>query len=277
MVRDAGAPGGSPVVYFHGTPGCRLDVSFGEGLAEGLGVRVISFDRPGYGRSDPASYSLSRVAQDAATIADSLRLGQFAVLGWSGGGAFALAAAAVLAERVTRVGVAGGDAPFQQMPGALDKLDENDRLALSFLPGEPARAAEQFLAAGQDLIKGMMSVRDDERAPWIDWMWGDTDPEVVCDPAMRRNLFVLFREALHQGPRGMAWDNVAYVGPWDIDLDAVRCPVHLWYGDRDQMAPPANGQWLADHLPDADLVIYRGEGHLVPMRHWEEILRALTA
>ena len=75
---------------------------------------------------------------------------------------------------------------------------------------------------------------------------------------------------------GMAWDQVAFVGPWDVDLGAVRCRVHLWYGERDPWAPPANGQWLRDHLADADLVIHSGEGHLGPMRHWQEILHALT-
>jgi hypothetical protein len=54
-------------------------------------------------------------------------------------------------------------------------------------------------------------------------------------------------------------DNVAFVGPWDIDLVAVRCRVHLWYGKRDPWAPPANGQWLRDHLADAELVIYSGK------------------
>ncbi len=52
--------------------------------------------------------------------------------------------------------------------------------------------------------------------------------------------------------------------------------MHLWYGERDPWAPPANGQWLKDHLADADLTIYSGEGHLGPMRHWPEILHTLT-
>ncbi len=52
-VRDAGDPGGSPVMYFHGTPGSRLDLRFGEQIAADHGVRLVSFDRPGYGCSTP--------------------------------------------------------------------------------------------------------------------------------------------------------------------------------------------------------------------------------
>jgi pimeloyl-ACP methyl ester carboxylesterase len=278
MVRDAGDPEGVPVVYFHGTPGSRLDVSFGDEPATGMGVRVISFDRPGYGRSDPGPFSLSRIASDAEAIADGAGVGRFAALGWSGGGPFALAAAAVLGERVTRAGVVAADGPVQQVPGTRDRLDENDLLALSFLPGEPARAAGQFLAAGAALIKMMMSARDDEQAylSGMAVLLGDADADVFCDPALRHCLFASQQEALRQGPMGMAWDQVAFVGPWDVDLAAVRCRVHLWYGERDPLAPPANGQWLRDHLADADLVIYSGEGHLVAMRHWQQILHALT-
>jgi pimeloyl-ACP methyl ester carboxylesterase len=276
-VRDAGDPQGSPVVYFHGTPGSRLDVRFGDEISTALGARVVSFDRPGYGGSDPAPYSLSSVARDAAAVADRLGLDRFAALGWSGGGPFALAAAAELGQRVTRVGVAGGTAPFQEMPGAMAAFSDDDRLALSFLPGEPERAAEQFRLGNQEMLTLMLSVRDDEQAPWIDWLWGETDPEVVADPAMRRNLLSVLHEGLRQGAGGIAWDNVAWTGPWDVDLGAVRCPVDLWYGEKDQMVPTAHGQWLADHLPDAHLVVASGEGHLVPMRHWSEIVTRLTA
>ena len=138
MVRDAGNPAGVPVVYFHGTPGSRLDVSFGEDVAKGMGVRVVSFDRPGYGRSDAGPYSLSRIAADVGVIADRLGVGRFAALGWSGGGPSALAAAAVLGQRVTTVGVVAGDGPFQQMTALRERLDGNDRSASPARHGRPS-------------------------------------------------------------------------------------------------------------------------------------------
>ncbi|SFE87025.1 alpha/beta fold hydrolase [Blastococcus tunisiensis] len=276
-VRDAGDRGGSPIVYFHGTPGSRRDVVFGDEVASELGVRVVSVDRPGYGGSDLAPFSLRSVARDAGAIADRLGLGRFAALGWSGGGPFALASAAVLGERVTGVGVAGGTAPFQLRPGAMAAFTDDDRRALSFLPGDPARAAEQFRVGNEEMLQLMVSVRDDEQAPWIDWLWGTSDPDVVSDPLLRRTLFSVLHEGLRQGPMGVAWDNVAWTGPWDVELADVRCPVELWYGEKDEMVPPADGEWLRDHLPDARLVTYAGEGHLVPMRHWAEIVGSLSA
>ena len=275
MVRDTGDVGGACVVYFHGTPGSRLEVDFGIEVAQRMGLRVISFDRPGYGRSDAAPSSLGVVAKDVECIVDELGVDRFATFGWSGGGPFALAAAAAMRDRVTRVGVSGGLAPVLQMPGALAALTENDLLALAFLPAEPGRAAEQFLSGNEKLLDALMSVRDDQSAPWIDWMWGSSDSQVIADPAARQAIFVSFQEALRQGPKAVAWDNVAFVGPWGFDLANVIAPVHLWYGDRDEMVPPINGEWLARNLSNADLVVYKEEGHLLPLRHWGEMLQAV--
>ena len=275
-LRDAGDPHGSPLLYFHGTPGSRLDVSFGDEASRALGVRVISFDRPGYGRSDPGPYDLRSVVRDAAAVADRLGVGRFAVFGWSGGGPFALAAAAELGERVTRVGVAGTVAPPREMPGAMDAFTDGDRAALALLPAQPDRAAEQFRASNREMLDLLLSVRDDTDAYWIDLMWGESDPEVVADPTSRTVLRTLVDEGLRQGPMGICWDNVAWCGPWGFRLDEVRRPVHLWHGELDQMVAPANGHWLRDHLPRAELSMVPGEGHLVPVRHWRSILRTLV-
>jgi pimeloyl-ACP methyl ester carboxylesterase len=277
MVRDAGDARGVPVVHFHGTPGSRLEPGFGDEIARHLGIRVISFDRPGYGQSGAAVSSLQRVARDVEAIVDELGIAVFATFGWSGGGPFALAAAATMPGRVTRVGVSGGLAPTQEMPNARDALTQNDISALSYLPDDPIRSAESFRQGNEELLDAMMGVRDDEQAPWIDWMWGESDPKIVGDATVRQALHGSFREALRQGPMAIAWDNVAFIGPWGFDLAEVKSPVRLWYGDRDQMAPVANGRWLQRHLPEAELVVYHDGGHLLPLEHCAEMLQAVTA
>ena len=273
-VRDAGDPEGSPVLYFHGTPGSRLDLSFGDQIARERGVRLISFDRPGYGRSDPAPFGLRSVAEDGRAIADRLGLDRLATFGWSGGGPFALAAAALMRERVSAVGVACGPGRFQEVPGALGTLAQSDLTALSMLPDEPARAAEQF-CIGAEL---MVAFRDDEQTfmSGMDAIFGDSDADVLADASLRHHLFTMVSEGLRQGAGGVGWDNVAWLGLWDIDLATVRCPVRLWYGERDASIPATHGQWLADNLVDAHLVVHGGEGHLGPMRHLPEMLRSLT-
>gem|GEM_PF-3965023 len=151
-VRDAGDPNGNPIVYFHATPGSRLDLAFADDIADKLGVRIVSFDRPGYGGSTPAAFGLVSVASDAAAIADELGIDRFATLGQSGGGPFSLAAAATLGERVTRAGVASGAGPFGLVPGALGQLDETDTAAVSLLPGDPVGAQRGFASGFAPLV-----------------------------------------------------------------------------------------------------------------------------
>ncbi|MDH3008728.1 alpha/beta fold hydrolase [Gordonia alkanivorans] len=272
-VGEASAP---TIVHFHGTPGSRLELTFGDEMSRQRGVRVVSFDRPGYGLSDPAPIGLSAVARDSEALADHLDLDRFAVFGWSGGGPFALATAAALPARVRRVGLSGCPGPALEIPSVREQLNDNDIQALSHLPGDPGRAAQIFLDGNRELLDAMVSVRTDPDAPWVEWMWGASDPAVITEAPVRRALFESFAEAMKQGPDSIAWDNVAFVGPWDFRLSEVSAPVHLWYGADDTTAIPAVGEWLAGRLPDAELSVYPGEGHLVPFRHWAAMLSTLT-
>jgi pimeloyl-ACP methyl ester carboxylesterase len=117
QVLELGAADGFPIVFHHGTPGSRkAHNQKPEVLA---GSRAIFYDRPGYGGSDPhPNRDVSTAAAEVSTIADALGVERFAVSGISGGGPFALACAAILGERVTRVAVIAGFAP-SDAPGEM--------------------------------------------------------------------------------------------------------------------------------------------------------------
>ena len=275
-VRDAGDPNGTVVMYFHGTPGSRLDICFGEQFAAERGIRLVSFDRPGYGGSTPAPFGLESIAGDAHAAADALGVARFATLGMSGGGPGALAAAAVPGGRVSRAGVASGAGPFQLVPGALDDLDDNDRAAVALLPGDPAAAASAFAAGFEPLAElsrvpggpGLASAFEDLLSP--------RDSQLLADRRFASVFADTMREAFRQGTSGGGWDNVSWIGEWDIDLSAIRCPVLLWYGSDDRFAPPAHGLWLSRNLPQARLVLRDGEGHLGIYDHLGDMLDALA-
>ncbi|HUL27701.1 MAG TPA: alpha/beta hydrolase [Streptosporangiaceae bacterium] len=275
-VRDAGEPGGSVVMYFHGTPGSRLDLSFGEQLAAEHGVRLVSFDRPGYGGSTPAPFGLASVAADAHAVADGLGVDRFATLGMSGGGPGALATATVPGDRVTRAGVASGAGPFQLVPGALDSLDDSDRAALTLLPGDPAAAAAALGAGFEPLAELARESGGSGVAAAFADLLSPRDSELMADQRLASAFAATMHEALRQGTSGGGWDNVSWLGDWDVDLGAVRCPALLWYGTDDRFAPLAHGRYLAEKLPDAQLVLREGEGHLGIYEHLGEMLDALT-
>jgi len=136
--RDAGDPAGIAVVSHHGTPGSRLERHpDDERLMAELGLRVITYDRPGYGGSDPhPGRRVADAAADVAALADHLGLARFAVVGESGGGPHALACSAGLGERVLRVGVVVGSAP----------ADDPD---FDFLAGMGQLNLDEFAAAAE--------------------------------------------------------------------------------------------------------------------------------
>src|SRR5450755_33478 len=67
-----GDPDGKPVFLIHVTPGSRLGPHPRSAVLHRLGVRLISFDRPGYGESDRvAGRRVADAAADVLTIADA--------------------------------------------------------------------------------------------------------------------------------------------------------------------------------------------------------------
>ncbi len=275
-VRDAGDPDGAVVVYFHGTPSSRLDLCFGEQLAAGRGVRLVSFDRPGYGGSTVAPFGLAAIGADAHAVADELGVARFAALGLSGGAPGALAAAAVAGGRVARVGIASGAGPYQLVPGALDELDDDDRATLSLLPGDPAAAAAAFAKGFEPLAELSREPGSSAVLSAFEDVLCSRDRELLDDPLYAEAFADTVREGLRSGTSGGGWDNVSWIGEWDIDLSAVRCPVLLWYGSDDRFAQPTHKLWLSQNLPGAQLVVHDGEGHLGIFEHLGEMLDALT-
>jgi pimeloyl-ACP methyl ester carboxylesterase len=77
---------------------------------------------------------------------------------------------------------------------------------------------------------------------------------------------------------GLAFDNLAWGGRWDVDPRDVRTPTALWYGDVDVLVPAAHGRWYAERIPGAHLTVHPGEGHAeVCSSHWGEQLEELLA
>ena len=273
-VRESGTAGGSPVLHFHGTPGSRLELAWADDAVARVGAHLVTFDRPGYGRSTQVPFSLSRVAHLALELVDRLGWHQFATLGWSGGGPFALATAAAAPDRVAAVGVMSGAAPFQEIPDAMAGFSGGDAEGAALLASDPDAAAVAFARTFADL-----AAATDEAGLLAAFTpaLSERDQRVFADPPITTAFLRDMQEAFRQGSLGGGWDNVSWIGAWDFTLDAVHCPVLLWYGDEDRMAPTSFGYWLESHLPDARLTMRKGYGHFATVEHLPEMLAELTA
>jgi pimeloyl-ACP methyl ester carboxylesterase len=77
-----GDPDGWPVFLLHGTPGSRKGPHPRAAVLHRLGVRLISFDRPGYGGSDRREgRRVADVADDVLAIAGAYGVERFSVVG----------------------------------------------------------------------------------------------------------------------------------------------------------------------------------------------------
>jgi pimeloyl-ACP methyl ester carboxylesterase len=103
---QVGKADGPAVFHFHGHGSSRLEALPVSEQAVSLGVRLIAVDRPGIGRSSAhEGYRLLDWPDDVSEVADQLGIGRFAVEGLSAGGAYALACAYKLPQRLTACGL----------------------------------------------------------------------------------------------------------------------------------------------------------------------------
>jgi pimeloyl-ACP methyl ester carboxylesterase len=111
-----GPAGGFPVIFHSGSPSSRWKRPSLVCAMEQSNLRVLVYDRPGYGGSPRRpGRTVASAAEDARALADAYGWERFGVFGGSGGGPHALACAALLAGRVTRCAVVSGIRPASPM------------------------------------------------------------------------------------------------------------------------------------------------------------------
>lgn len=223
-----------------------------------LGVRLITFDRPGYGGSDRlVSRMVADVVPDVCAIADALEIDRFAVLGRSGGGPHALACAALLPERVTRAGVLVSLAPW-----AAEGLD--------WFAGMAASNVREYTTAANDpevltarLVQLAARIRADpaSHVATLGPEMPESDRRIVSDAGIRALLAKNFAEALRGSADGWVDDALAFCSPWGFDLADITVPVLLWHGQDDVFSPVAHTRWLAAQIPSAVMSIRPDTAH----------------
>jgi pimeloyl-ACP methyl ester carboxylesterase len=270
---DWGDPRGAPVVHLHGTPGSRLTFDFADDLGHALGVRVIAPDRPGIGLSSAnPRYSLADVAHDIAELADALNLEQFAMVAWSGGGPYALAAANLLGGRLSAVAMVA-PAGLLDTRASRKGMSALDRAGWILSTYAPAMGAPLLGSAMRWSLKHPANATKSFAAklPRIEMELLAALPPHVEGPILGS------AEAGRQGGRGIVDDYRAISRPWSFQPEDLRVPMHFWHGDLDRYVPLAVSQQLAARVPGARLTVIPGAGHLIALSHAEEILTDLLA
>jgi pimeloyl-ACP methyl ester carboxylesterase len=265
---EYGDPGGAVVVSHHGGLMSGSDVAPLDGLATALGVRLLSFDRPGIGGSTAApGRTTVDGGHDVAALLDALEISSAYALGWSMGGQYALGTASVLGPRIVRTAVVAGCVPLDD-DAALAELNAMDR-AFTAMATEHRRRLETVSAVWGGLARFTPSVWARVASK------GETEADVAAVRAHADELAASAHD-VHAQRDGIVEEYLAWARPWGFGLGSIATPVTVWQGDDDHLVPPEWAGRLAEGLPDAALRRVPDAGHFLLLTHGEEILRDLV-
>ncbi len=259
QLSEAGDPSGFPVVAQHGTPGSRVLYDEHDALAREQGIRLIGYDRPGYGGSTRAAgRDVAACAADLEAIADALSLERYGSWGISGGGPHVLACAALCDERLAAVASLAAVAPYEA-----DGLDWLEGM------GEENHVEFGKTLAGESVLRSylteerasLLQAKPEELVAVLETLLGAADSAALSG---RFAEFMLESddEGLAQGVDGWLDDDLAFARPWGFDVASINRPVLLLHGADDRFVPVSHGHWLAARIPGVEARITATDGHL---------------
>lgn len=268
-IGEFGQHGGTPVLWFHGTPGARRQVPWvARQYAEERNLRILCIERPGIGLSTPHLYdNVAAWGEDMRQVADKLGLERFGLVGLSGGGPYVLATAHAMPERVMAAAVFGGVAPAvgPEAPegGHVGKAVPVQRLLgwlrkpLGATLSGAIRAAEPFV---DPIFNTVLRFAPEQEAVMLG----------------RQDLRTMFIDDLLRGSKtgmqSIVNDIILFARPWGFSLGGIRVPVHFWQGTADLIVPPEHAEALANAIPGAGFTLCEGSGHLAGLDRTVEAL-----
>jgi pimeloyl-ACP methyl ester carboxylesterase len=265
-----------------GIPGIRDE------LLERYGVRLVSYDRPGYGQSDPhPQRSLNTSAQDMVHIADALGLGdKFWVLGYSGGGPHAWAALYYIPQRLA------GVVMFAPMGNAYAKHMTNEETKQVW-GGLSLRRKFMFMIAHY-LPSFLPSILQRNTVDKINRLMkltrkgvGEKDRALLDQDSFGAAWEKDMRESVRQGTaKPHSEEVILHTNDWGFNLadllpksptpslyqrmhslfrgsnlPAFAGPIHIFQGTDDKLVPPAMNDYAKRVLPHIHYHKLEGEGH----------------
>src|SRR6266545_4898032 len=240
---EFGDPAGRPVLFFHATPGYRLNPWLTDAELRSAGVRLIAPDRPGVGRSTPQPHRrLLDWPDDVRQLADALALQRFAVVGFSNGGPHAAACACKLGPRVSGTALVAPLPPLDA-PGAVRAV----YAGLVALARRDPRRAERLLVSGMSQADRRLFGRPE----WAGRFGADL---------------------AGAGSRGIADDERLMPLPWRFAPEQVEGPVRLWLGEHDKLVPARVWLERPSPFPVCDTTVVAGAGHFLIAEQMAEIV-----
>jgi pimeloyl-ACP methyl ester carboxylesterase len=264
----AGDPDGTPILVQPGEPMSRRLYRGWIADAERKGIRLIGYDRPGYGGSSAhPGYTVASVAADVRVIAETLGLDRLGVWGISGGGPYALACAALLPELTVAAAAVASLAPYGvEGFDYFDGMGEGNVEGFKLFFSDPEESRRD-LAEGR---KEILAATPQEFAADMESLLSPPDVAVLTGE-LGRWLTETHQVALAPDDQGWWDDGAAKLTGWGFELRDIRVPVKVWHGRQDRFVPVQHGRWLAARVPTAEAEFSDRDGHLTMIERIGEV------
>jgi len=264
-------------MYFHGTASSRLEIHLLDELASKGKLQIIGVDRPGYGLSTSLNRrNLQTLADDVNYLANSLGVKRFGLLGWSGGGVFALAFLSFFPKAVTNaVIVSAPSLPFDvstahNLPFArfIMKIPLAGFLAMKTMSSQVLKAncdVETFLhsRSGKQMLHGC----------------SQTDLDFFTNPTWMQLMYQSMAEAFRQGNTGVKAvlnEHQMFTKPWSFRLSpGCADKLTIWHGAEDKTCRVENAYQLSGFSGSTNVRVFLGKGHCVMFGAAEELAALL--
>lgn len=256
--EDTGGSG-HPVVLIHGWPLSGEAWKYQVAPLSRAGLRIITYDRRGFGRSDKplTGYDYDTLADDLAAIVDGLGLeGGASLVGFSmGGGEVARYVARHGEGRLRSIVLASAVTPYMLRTG-----DNPDG---PLTKAEAATMAASLTASSESFFDDFMTT----------FFSADGDLRVSEDE--RQEAIALCRQAA----KPAALEAMAAFGATDFreDLTRITVPTLVLHGDSDAVVPfEGSGERTHRAVSHSRLALIAGAPHGVNVSHATEFNEVLT-
>lgn len=248
---------GPPIVLSHGVTNSTRTWCYQLESLPREGFRVIAFDHRGHGQSKvgTAGHSVENLAHDMRTVLEGLDLHGAVLVGHSMGGvavqAFVTQFADIAAERVAGIVL----------------LSTLARAPLGSHSTRAKRRIEQIT----------------NHAPDMSWMWSSPNLGFLMarlgfghDP--HPSHVELVRQMLRDCPPNTRLEAPRALMGLDLtdELPNVHLPTLVVVGTSDLLTPPAQAHLIARLIPDAQLEVFPGGGHMLMLERSDELDRLIV-
>ncbi|WP_167856778.1 alpha/beta hydrolase [Hymenobacter aquaticus] len=268
-----GDPAHPAVLFHHGYASSGLSIPPNAELLSQLQLQILAPNRPGVGHSDVhAAMSLESFAADVFFALDALRVaGPVTLLGWSAGGLYAQAQTALFPGRVAALHLLNTCLPlgepetYQALPRRWKTIKFLNDYASWLARPLARRLSQQWTREPDRMIDRFMQ------------LLGPAEQQEAHNPVSRIVLRDAARHGFTHRGQGVYYDGRALCRRPGFPLAAIQAPTTIWHGTDDFIWHPAPIRYLASRLPHATLRMLPGEGHMLFLKYWRQILEQVRA